>query len=183
MHALIVGGRKSGKSTLIARVLEALELPAYGYESKKEDSLADPDQGSPIYMYKFGQPRTHSDENLLGYCKDKHFSSLVEGFNRFAPYLQSIPAGHMAVLDEIGFMETEAKDFCAAILRLLDSDVPLIAAVKHNDMPFPNQVKQHPNCRCFYITEENRDALFEEVLTFIKQDLAQRSNHRENTDH
>ena len=172
MHALIVGGRKSGKSTLIARVLRALNLPAYGFESKKEDHLADSENGSPIYIYKAGQAHTQAPENLVGYCKNKRFAPRIEGFNAFAPHLQQIPDGHMIVLDEIGFMETEAEDFCAAILHLLDGDRPIIAAVKHKDMPYPQQVRQHANCRCFYITEENRDALFEEVLHFISQQLA-----------
>ena len=51
MHTLIVGERRVGKSTLIGRVLNALDRPVYGFETKKEDSLADELRGSPVYIY------------------------------------------------------------------------------------------------------------------------------------
>lgn len=35
MHTLIVGERHVGKSTLIGRVLNALDRPVYGFETKK----------------------------------------------------------------------------------------------------------------------------------------------------
>jgi hypothetical protein len=77
-------------------------------------------------------------------------------------------AAHM---DEIGFMESKAEVFCKAILKLLDGHIPVIAAVKDKNTPFLNQVKSHPNCRVFYIREDNRNELFEEVLTFLQNQL------------
>ena len=38
MHALIVGDRGVGKSTLIQRVLAELNRPLFGYETKKRNS-------------------------------------------------------------------------------------------------------------------------------------------------
>ena len=46
---------------------------------------------------------------------------------------------------------------------------PVIAAVKDRDTAFLSSVRSHPGCRCFFITEENRDALYEEVLDFVKK--------------
>ena len=45
MHALIVGDRGVGKSTLIRRVLAELNRPLFGYETKKEEQLEDPIRG------------------------------------------------------------------------------------------------------------------------------------------
>ena len=39
MHALIVGPRRVGKSTLIRKVIEALDCPVTGFETKKESNL------------------------------------------------------------------------------------------------------------------------------------------------
>ena len=47
----------------------------------------------------------------------------------------------------------------------------MIAAVKNRDIPFLNQIREHSKARCFSITPENRDALYEEVLLFMKQQL------------
>lgn len=174
MHALIVGERGVGKSTLIRRVLEELHRPVYGFETKKEDALADALRGSPVYIYDAGRPRTQTAENRVGYCKNHCFDAAPEVFDRFAPRLrQPVPPGAIVVLDELGFMESQASSFCAAVLELLDGDVPVLAAVKHKSTPFLEAVRNHPGAMCFYITEENRDALFPQVLDFLRAQLTE----------
>ena len=172
MHALIVGKRGVGKSTLIGRVLRALDRPVYGFETKKENSLADELRGSPIYIYEAWQARVQTAENLVGYCKNHRFDAAAEAFDRFAPKLrQPVPSGGIVLLDELGFMESQAKEFCAAVFDLLNGDVPVIAAVKDKNTPFLEAVRHHPKAKCFYITEENRDALFPQVLDFVRMQL------------
>lgn len=172
MHTLIVGERGVGKSTLIGRVLRALNRPVCGFETKKEDSLADELRGSPIYIYDAWQARVRTAENLVGYCKNHHFDAATEAFDRFAPKLRKpAPRGGIVLLDELGFMESRAEAFCAAVLALLEGDAPVIAAVKDKDMPFLQAVRTHPNAKCFYITKENRDALFPEVLDFVRSSI------------
>lgn len=173
MHTLIVGARHVGKSTLIRRLIEAVGKPVYGFETVKEDALEDAQLGSPIYIYPAGGARTRSADNLVGYCKEKHFTTICETFDRWAEKISSPPAGCIVLLDEIGFMESASPRFCDAIMQLLDGDTPVIAAVKYNSTPFLDAVKQHKNCRCFHITEENRDALTQEAIAFT---LAQREN-------
>lgn len=168
MHTLIVGARHVGKSTLIRRVLEEIGRPVFGFETKKEDGLADEENGSPVYIYDAGTPHVQRGDNLVGYCKDRRPLTYKKTFDLYAPKLLDPPEDSMVLLDEIGFMESASERFCEAIMRLLDGDVPVIAAVKHNSTPFLDAVKRHPNCRCFMITPENRDALFDDVLSFVK---------------
>lgn len=171
MHILIVGARHVGKSTLIGRVLAGLDRPVFGFETRKEDGLADAVNGSPVYIYDAGGPYVQCPDRLVGHCKDRHPLVYPEAFDRFAGRLCDPPPGSVVVLDEIGFMESESRPFCEAIMRLLDGDVPVIAAVKHNDTPFLQAVRRHPRCRCFAITPENRDALSGEVLAFARMQL------------
>ena len=168
MHTLIVGAPGVGKSTLIRRVLQTLDRPVFGFETKKEDAFADAVNGSPVYIYDAGGPYVQRAENLVGYCKARHTHPIREGFDRYAPKLRRpVPDDTIIQLDEIGTMESSSTEFCSAILALLDGDIPVIAAVKEKDTPFLNAVRQHKNCRCFYITEENRDALYEDVMAFF----------------
>lgn len=172
MHTLIVGERGVGKSTLIRRVLAEVDRPLFGFETKKETALATEEKGSPVYIYDAGKEHTHAEENLLGWCKNKRFGTLTESFDRYAPKLREpVPAGSIILLDELGFMESSSEAFCSAVLALLDGDVPVIAAVKCKDTPFLQAVRSHPNAKCFWIDEQNRDALFDEVLPFVKQQL------------
>lgn len=169
MHTLIVGERGVDKSTLIGRVLNALDQPVYGFETKKEDSLADELRGSPVYIYDAWQERVRTTENLVGYCKNHRFDAAAEVFDRFAPKLRKpVPSSGIVLLDELGFMESQAEEFCAAVLDLLEGDIPIIAAVKNKNTPFLEAVRSHPKAKCFYITEENRDELFPQVLDFVR---------------
>ena len=110
VHALIVGPRGVGKTTLIRRVLSQLGRPVFGFETKKENPLADEVRGSPIYIYDPGTEHKQTPENLVGYCKNKHFSSVKNVFDRFAAKLRTpVPNGHIVLLDEVGFMEASSK--------------------------------------------------------------------------
>ena len=169
MHALIVGARGVGKSTLIRQVLRELDYPFAGYETRKEDALADPVHGSPVYIYDAGQPHVRSRENLLGYCKDRCPEVYAEAFDRYAPKLRAVKSDGVIVMDEIGFMESASEAFCGAVLGHLDGNTPVLAAVKHNDTPFLEQVRSHPNCRCFFLTEENREEMYHQALAFLRQ--------------
>lgn len=175
-HALIVGARGVGKSTLIQKVLKEMNRPASGFLTKKETGQADGHSGRPVYIYDPGMPHGRLSENQVGACSDHGFMVKKGAFDRYAPKLLApVPEGHIVVMDEIGFMESEEKLFCGAVLSLLDGDVPVIAAVKNKDVPFLERVRSHPKCRCFFITEENRDALYHEVMDFMKIQTAKRA--------
>ena len=172
MHALIVGPRGVGKSTLIRRILQEQNRPVFGYETKKEEDLEDPLLGCPIYIYDAGTVHCQTAETCVGYHKGPDFDTFTAAFDRYAPKLAaSVPEDAIVELDEIGFLEAKSEAFCHAVLQLLDGDRPVIAAVKDRDIPFLNQIREHPKARCFHITPENRDDLYEEVLLFMKQQL------------
>ena len=172
MHALITGAPGSGKSTLIHRVLEELKLPVWGYESKKEPALADSEGMIPVYLYEIGRPHLQTGENLAGCCNGRGAHPNLAAFDRFAPKLSApVPENTLVVLDEIGIMESKSEPFTQAILALLDGDAPVIAAVKSKHTPFLETVRSHPKARCFYLTPENREETFRQVVAFLKEQL------------
>ena len=172
MHALIVGDRGVGKSTLIRRVLQELNRPVFGFETKKEEQLEDPIRGCPIYIYDAGKAHFQTPNNLIGYHKERDIPAITAAFDRYASkLLEVVPKDAVVELDEIGFLEAKSDAFCQAVLHLLEGKNPVIAAVKNREHPFLDAVRNHPNARCFYISAENRDALYEEVLAFMQQQL------------
>lgn len=172
IHALIVGSPGVGKSTLIRRIRQELGMPVFGYETKKEDLLADPEKGSPLYIYPAGEAHIQQEDNLIGFCGKKDFAAMGAAFDRFAPRLwEPVPEGHLVLLDEIGVLERESRSFQEGILRLLDGNAPVIAAVKDKDTSFLNAVRDHPKCRTYFITPENRDELYNEVLFWFRSQL------------
>ena len=168
MHILIVGAPGVGKSTLIQKLLEHNKKPLFGFETKKEHSLAHRDSGDPIYIYEVGKPGEQREDRLIAWCKDRRPIPKKEVFDKFAQKLTSpIPKNALILMDEIGFLEQVSPAFCKAVLRLLDGDIPILAAVKDKDTPFLQAVRTHPKARCFHITEENRNSLFSEISEYI----------------
>lgn len=172
IHALLIGPRRSGRSNIIQRLIQELNRPVFGYITKKEPDLNDEELGSPIYIYEPGKPWTQTPDNLMGYCKKHRFNTLEGAFNRQASrLLLPAPANGIIMFDEIGFMEASEQSFCDAIFSRLNGDIPVIAAVKDKEFPFLEAVKKHPKCRCFYVTQDNRETIYQEVLSYMKQNL------------
>lgn len=168
MHTLITGSPGVGKSTLIRRVLTQLHVPVSGFETKKGSPLPGM-EGHPVYLQaaEGGQPL------LAGRADRRILEVRTEAFDRFAPHLlHPAPPGSIILMDELGIMESRSPAFCAAVLHLLDGDTPVIAAVKPKDTPFLTAIRSHPKARLFHLTPENREDLFPEVLSFVRQQLS-----------
>ena len=162
MNVLIVGARGAGKTTLIRRVLESLDRPVWGFETEKE--------GDQVQIYDAGAEHVPTEENLVGLCGETCGIPVKEGFDRYAPrILAPAKAGSVMIMDELGYLESSSELFCRAVLERLGGRDPVIAAVKDRDTDFLSSGRAHPGCRCFFITEENRDALYEGVLDFVKK--------------
>ena len=160
MAILITGEPGVGKTTLIRRVREALACPVFGFETAKEPRLAT-EEGTPVYIHEIGTERHYTQENLVGIVEAGQRLLFPDAFEHFAPVLQKpIPEGSLIVLDELGFLETYSPTFCSAVLALLDSPFPIIAAVKPKSSPFLDAVRSHKNSLLFPICPENRDELF-----------------------
>ncbi len=166
-HILICGERGAGKSTLIEKLLQACPRPRYGFVTKMRP--AGPDGFHPIYIHPAGQPlaqRVCTDANCIGVCDSRTHRPHAEVFNGLGVrYIQAARPDGIIVMDELGFFEARAQAFTAAVLNALAGDVPVIAAVKsRTDVPFLNAVRAAPLAEVFYITPENRDALYEALL-------------------
>lgn len=170
MHVLIVGPVQVGKSTLIRKILAALGRPVCGFETKKEDWLIGADGSIPIYIYPAGGPYQQTEENRIGIRHKDGLIIFEKAFERFAAEGHCQPSSDdmVILMDEIGHMESRSRLFCNEILKALDGDQLVLAAVKDKDKPFLEQVRNHPKARCFYITEENRDHLEQEIWEFIR---------------
>lgn len=168
-HILIVGSSQTGRASLIDRLLESLpaSLPLYGYRTVKEAPL--PDGRMPIYLYPVRGARARSEENLLGWCKNRCAEARPEVFDRYAGLIETAKPDGLLVLDEIGPMESRSPRFCRAVLAALDGTVPVLAAVRDNDTPFLRAVRSHPNAECRTLTPDNANEVLAWALERLKR--------------
>lgn len=182
MHVLITGSVQVGKSTLVKQIVKRLGRPVCGFETRKEEGLKLADGGVPIYIYPAGGPYRQTEENRIGISRNGRLEIFTEAFDCFLEkgYWQPPQGDAVIVMDEIGHMETGSDLFCDQILRMLDGEYLVIAAVKDKKKPFLEQVRNHPNSRCFVVSEDNRNALLEEIWEFIQtQETYRKGNKRQ----
>lgn len=174
MYAVIVGEQGVGKSSLVNKVVRELDLPLWGFSTKKGDVFSQEIGGFPVYLYQVkGELKDGVQEGeLVAYSNNRLLQVNKEVFDNFAIKLKEpIPEGHLVMMDELGIMEKHSPDFCTAVLDVLQQPRLGVIAVKHKDSPFLNQVRAHKNCRCFNLTQENREEVFCQVVDFIKGEL------------
>lgn len=173
-HILICGKRQVGKTTLVNKVIETIDRPVYGFRTKA--SVPDENGVRHVYMYPAGKSISSDDsekmtaENHVGDTCRKVLSVNTEVFDRMGSSLiRDAKRDGILIMDELGFMEENAKDFCDAVLAALDSDIPILATIKNTDKNcgFLDEVRNHPRAEVLMIDEENRDELFRYVRDVV----------------
>lgn len=168
-HLLICGDVGVGKSTLITRLLAHSKRPLCGFATKRIP-VPDGDGLCSVYLHPAAQSleeRTYGTENCIGKCDSRHAIRFPRVFDTLGVALLTAPENGLILMDELGFLENDAADFRAAVLRALDGETPVLAAVKSRDTAFLQTVKSHPNAELAQITPENRDALYAQLLPQI----------------
>ena len=165
-HLLICGERGVGKSTLIRRLLEHSTREVGGFVTKRLP-VADENGFFPIYLYPTLQSEGERRNETCDSCSSIRHPEVFDGLG--AQLIKSAPSGGIILMDELGFLENDARVFQSAVLCALDGDTPVLAAVKPKDTPFLRAVRGHENAELVFIDEQNRDALLEKLLPHILQ--------------
>ena len=104
--------------------------------------VADENGFFPIYLYPASQSegeRRNETANLVGTCDSRSSIRHPEVFDGLgAQLIKSAPSGGIILMDELGFLENDARVFQSTVLRAL-----------------------------VFIDEQNRDALLEKLLPHI----------------
>ena len=166
-HILLTGSRGVGKSTLFEKLLSCCTVPVYGFVTRSTPRQADGTHS--IYLHPAVGSREQRQDNHIGDCCYGRRTTHANVFSTLGiRYLQHKPEGIIA-MDELGFMETEAPDFCRAVLACLDGDVPVLAVCKDKPgVAFLEQVLSHPKVQVYRVTEENRDELFARLRPWLE---------------
>lgn len=98
--------------------------------------------------------------------------SRPEVFDRIGPGLLSAERADLLIMDELGTMERQSPAFCGAVLRALDSGVPVLGVIKPRSSDLLDAVRAHPRVKVVTVTRENREALLETLERWASEDTA-----------
>jgi nucleoside-triphosphatase THEP1 len=80
---------------------------------------------------------------------------------------RSLTKSDIIIIDEIGKMELFSLKFQEIVIRCLDSDKNVVAAVMTRSHPFVDQIKSRSDVRIFEVTIKNRNILINNLLAEI----------------
>lgn len=171
MNILITGKPGCGKTTLIFRVVE--ELRARGYRAGgiycPEIREGGRRVGFMIVDLRSGESRILSHINEKGPKVGKYGVNVenVDEMSRKA-IERALKESDIIVIDEIAPMEVLSEVFRKFVLRALDSEKPLLAAIhEKSNRGFIGEIKKRKDVFLFTLTHENREKLFSEVLDLL----------------
>ncbi|KAL9260314.1 Nucleoside-triphosphatase THEP1-like protein [Drosera capensis] len=93
----------------------------------------------------------------------------------------------MFLIDEFGKMELFSSSFHPAVLRILNSNIPILASVplanQGRDIPGVARVKNHPGAIIYMLNTNNRDAYQERIYSQMADLLQKKIGRISNIDH
>ena len=150
MNIILTGPPRIGKTTIVQAVLSKIEKDCAGFytEEIRENQqrvgfrLVTLDNRSCIMAHK----NFKSSHRVGKYGVD------IQGFDEFLGVIEFFdPSTDLIVIDEIGKMESLSVKFNSLLIRILDSETPVIATIGLKGAGIIEQIKHRPDIRLFEI--------------------------------
>ena len=170
MHMFLYGPLNIGKSTVVRKTIDALTenapLAPSGFFTWNGGE-SDPH----IYMKPARSGTGQESFRLASW--DKTNGGLICDFQAFEQdgvrLLTGLKDADLIIMDELGFLESEAPVFRQAVLDALRGNVPVLGVLRTGkDIPWHDEIKNDPRVALHEVTIKNRDALPQELASRIR---------------
>jgi len=168
---LLTGRPGIGKTTVIKKVVSLLGTGAGGFYTREMRSGGSR-TGFEIVTLDGQRAYLASKVPEITFAHPVPFGSYrvnLDGIDSVAvpALLEALDQGKVIVVDEIGPMEIRSRRFCETILRVLDSNVPVVGTVVKRPNDFADRVKAHRRVTVTSVTLENRDTLPSAIISAL----------------
>jgi nucleoside-triphosphatase len=164
---LLTGPPQCGKTTVSQKVIAGFPGRAAGFYTREVR-----ERGARVgfeIVTLTGERAWLSHVNFPGPLRVGKYGVNLENFHRVAlPALEVAPGVELMVVDEVGKMECLSDEFVAAMEHLWTAPVPLIITVAEKGGGFIAALKAKPDKTLITVTHNNREALPDRILTFLK---------------
>lgn len=163
-NLLVTGPPRSGKTTVVERVVDRLEQRGYRVGGLHSPEVREDGEriGFDIRDAMTGETRPLARvDRETGPSVGKYRVAVehVDGLAE-AAIGRALEAADVVVVDEVAPMEVESDGFVRAVRRALEAETPVLATVhRRSSSGFVGAVKDRDDAERFEVTPDNRDAL------------------------
>jgi nucleoside-triphosphatase len=158
----LTGERNVGKTTAIERFIVGAGIDPGGFSTVARDLSTDANIDH-IYIVPYGDVPSSQVNIPPVASRNKQsmtFISYPEVFDtRGVRILRESRGAELIVMDELGFMESEALVFQREVFHLLNGDRPVLGVLKAKRTPFLYEVRSHAAVTVLEVTKGNRDTI------------------------
>ena len=172
MHIFLHGPINIGKSTVIRKTLDIIiqkkPLTIGGFYTWRSG-----DDAPEIYLSPAGAGREREIHRLASYNKEKGgFICDYSVFSTAARYLSESIDADLIIMDELGFLESEAPDFQRAVHDTLAANVPMLGVLRTGKhIPWHDEIKKNPQVTLQEVSEKNRDSLPQDLAGWFNSQI------------
>lgn len=164
-NIFITGERGIGKSTLLNKVIKNIDCSIGGFIQEKiftdkttsfnVISLYNLKDSFNIGIYDSEKEVLHSDVSVFNIISEEIL-------------LKSLSNRELIILDELGFMEENSALFKDTIIKILNSDTPVLGVLKKCDTNFIQKIKMREDVQVIRIDENNRNYMEDRILDILE---------------
>lgn len=163
-NILLTGPPRCGKSTIIEKIVERINLPCTGFFTREMRERGRRVGFSITTLDGRRGILAHIDIRSR-YRVGKYGVNLQDIDTIAVPSMVAENDNVVVVVDEIGKMECFSAVFRQTLLKVLDSPNPVVGSIALKGDAFMNTIKKRPDSRLIPVSEKNRDVLADEVLS------------------
>ena len=165
-HLFLTGDKQVGKSTLLRRLIEALHLDCSGFETQAF-FLNCERRGFTLHG-RVDMPPYRNDCICCARIEEKRAVPVLPVFEENGVLILkrslASPAPFL-LMDELGRLEREASGFIAQVEACLDADKRVLGVLQKCNSAHVARLAQREDVTVLTVTPENRDELFEMLLS------------------
>ena len=178
-NILFTGPPRCGKSTLIEKIVQKIDIPASGFFTREIR-----EKGRRV---GFSINTLDQKQGVLAHVRvksrwrvGKYGVNLGDIDQIAVPSMIPATSDSLIVIDEIGKMECFSERFKKTLVWVLDSDHPVIGSIAMKGNRFIQEVKERPDVLLVTVTLKNRDELPNRYFTGVYLKLRELSPGSEN---
>ena len=173
-RVLLTGAPRSGKTTLVTRIIAALQLHGVAVHGFTTRELREAGERVGFLVEAIGgDSAVMAHVSITGGPRVGRYGVDVAAFERIAlPALrQAARPGMVTVIDELGQMELYSSPFVEAVQRLFARDMPVVATVHATAHPVTDALKRRRDVELLTVTRSAHDELFARVTARLLSGL------------